>query len=48
VSQITTYFYGGNIDTTTGNLTNNGSANNVEVQLLNGSGGSAAALSASR
>ena len=46
VSQITTYFYGGNIDNATGNLTNNGSANNVEVQLLNGSGGSAAALSA--
>jgi type 1 fimbria pilin len=46
VSSITTYFYGANIDTTTGNLTNNGSANNVEVQLLNGSGGSAAALSA--
>jgi type 1 fimbria pilin len=46
VSQITTYFYGGNIDTATGNLTNNGSANNVEVQLLNGSGGSTAALSA--
>jgi type 1 fimbria pilin len=46
VSKITTYFYGGNIDTTTGNLTNTGSATNVEVQLLNGSGGSAAALSA--
>lgn len=46
VNSITTYFYGGNIDNTTGNLTNNGSAKNVEVQLLNGSGGSAAALSA--
>ena len=45
VNSITTYFYGGNIDNTTGNLTNNGSAKNVEVQLLNGSGGSAAALS---
>jgi type 1 fimbria pilin len=45
VKSITTYFYGANIDTTTGNLTNNGSANNVEVQLLNGSGGSAAAFS---
>ena len=45
VSSITTYFYAGNIDATTGNLTNTGSAKNVEVQLLNGSGGSAAALS---
>ena len=46
VSSITTYFYGGNIDTTTGNLVNKGSATNVEVQLLNGPGGSAAPLSA--
>ncbi|RDS79395.1 hypothetical protein DWU98_17685 [Dyella monticola] len=46
VSSITTYFYGGNVDTATGNLKNTGSAANVEVQLLNGSGGSAAALSA--
>ncbi|GLQ49041.1 fimbrial protein [Dyella flava] len=45
VSSITTYFYGGNIDTNTGALTNNGSATNVEVQLLNGPGGSAGALS---
>jgi type 1 fimbria pilin len=46
VNTITTYFYGGNIDANTGNLVNNGSAKNVEVQLLNGAGGSAAALSA--
>lgn len=46
VTTITTYFYGGNIDTGTGNLSNNGTAKNVEVQLLNGTGGSAAALSA--
>lgn len=46
MSSITTYFYGGNVDTNTGNLVNNGSATNVEVQLLNGSGGSQAALSA--
>jgi type 1 fimbria pilin len=47
VNTITTYFYGGNIDTTSGNLLNSsGTATNVEVQLLNGSGGSAAALSA--
>lgn len=45
-STITTYFYGGNVDATTGNLINNGTATNVEVQLLNGSGGSAAALTA--
>lgn len=45
VSSITTYFYGGNVDTATGNLLNKGSATNVEVQLLNGSGGSASALS---
>lgn len=45
VSSITTYFYGGNVDTATGNLINKGSAANVEVQLLNGPGGSAAALS---
>lgn len=47
VSTITTYFYGGNIDTASGNLLNkSGTATNVEVQLLNGSGGSDAALSA--
>jgi type 1 fimbria pilin len=48
VSTITTYFYSGaTIDTTTGNLLNsNGTAKNVEVQLLNGGGGSAAAGSA--
>ena len=46
VSSITTYFYGGNVDTGTGNLINNGSAKNVEVQLLNGPGGSQAGLSA--
>lgn len=45
VNSITTYFYGGNVDTATGNLVNNGSAKNVEIQLLNGPGGSAAALS---
>ena len=45
MSSITTYFYGGNVDTATGNLINKGSAANVEVQLLNGPGGSAAALS---
>lgn len=46
VNSITTYFYGANVDTTTGNLINKGTATNVEVQILNGSGGSAAALSA--
>ena len=46
VSTITTYFYAGaTIDTTSGNLINKGTATNVEVQLLNGAGGSAAALS---
>lgn len=46
VNTITTYFYGANIDATSGNLVNNGTAKHVEVQLLNGGGGSAAALSA--
>jgi type 1 fimbria pilin len=47
VRTVTTYFYGGNVDADTGDLVNsNGTARNVEVQLLNGSGGSNAALSA--
>ncbi|UGB38298.1 fimbrial protein [Frateuria soli] len=35
LSTVQTYFSGTNIDTTTGNLSNNGSAANVQVQLLN-------------
>jgi type 1 fimbria pilin len=48
VSTVATYFNSGaTIDATSGNLLNStGSARNVEVQLLNGAGGSAAALSA--
>lgn len=47
VATVTTYFYSGaTIDTTSGNLLNQGTATNLEVQLLNGAGGSAAALSA--
>ncbi|HTV84930.1 MAG TPA: fimbrial protein [Dyella sp.] len=46
VSAVTVYFYGANIDANTGNLVNNGTAQNVEVQLLNGTGGSATPFSA--
>lgn len=47
VSKVTTYFNSGaTIDATTGNLLNGGTARNVEVQLLNGTGGNVAALSA--
>jgi type 1 fimbria pilin len=47
VTKVTTYFNSGaTIDATTGNLLNGGTARNVEVQLLNGTGGNVAALSA--
>jgi P pilus assembly protein, pilin FimA len=35
LSNVQTFFSGTNIDTTTGNLSNTGSASNVQVQLLN-------------
>ena len=35
LSTVQTYFSGTNIDTITGNLSNTGSASNVQVQLLN-------------
>jgi len=47
VTTVTTFFNSGaTIDSTSGNLLNSGAAKNVEVQLLNGAGGSAAAQSA--
>lgn len=35
LSTVQTYFSGSNIDSTTGNLANSGTAGNVQVQLLN-------------
>ncbi|MEI7035470.1 fimbrial protein [Fulvimonas yonginensis] len=35
LSMVRTYFSGSNIDSTTGNLSNTGTAGNVQVQLLN-------------
>lgn len=43
---VASMFSAGNIDSATGYLKNTGTAKNVEVQLLNGTGGSAAAFSA--
>lgn len=47
VTRVGAYFEpGATIDSTTGNLKNQGSAANIEVQLLNGNGGTASAGSA--
>ena len=47
VTKVATYFNSGaTIDAASGNLLNSGTAKNVEVQLLNGSGGNMASLSA--